>query len=169
MDEQINNEALNTKSNIELLFENLEKENDDIKDEFPSEDEFSIESQNLARHELRQEIYENIADLESLFGTTADATQVLTVMLVIQMEALQNSKTFDEYKANTIKRVEEIAGAEGSFNEYSKQSTSLLSAISEKSIVMPYMVKEDGLMGVIKDVSARATGVAQKIAEKFSK
>ena len=170
VDQVINTETLQQKSAIELIFENLSSAESFVEsaENAPTYAQLQAQLKLLAKQELRQSIYNYVADLDSLFGTIADASHVLTVMLIIQMEALNKSTSFEEYKSNMIGRVEELFGKVGSFNEYASESTKMITAIAERKVIMPYMVKEDGLMGVIRDVSERATGVAKKILEKLS-
>jgi antirestriction protein len=157
------------KSQLELLLEMLDEPTEMEEDErsFPSEEEYNLEKKALSKVELRQSITSTVGDIPSLLGTVADASQIQTIMLAIDMEALEIATSFADYKKNKIKRIEEISKSEDSFKKYSEESTKLIDNISNGTIIMPYMIKEGGLLGVISDVSTRATGVAKLIMSKF--
>ena len=111
----------------------------------------------------RTAIYE-VADLDSLFGTTADATQMLVLIASADAVALAQAADFASYKKTRLDALATLSGGEEGAAAMVQQAGKLLADVQAGTVVMPFLVKPDKASGVFADVAKRATGVALAIS-----
>ncbi|AOT09358.1 hypothetical protein [Pseudoalteromonas luteoviolacea] len=102
---------------------------------------------NLVKAEQRSRIHYEVADADSLIGTTSDTTHLLLVEFAKLTQAISIAASLDEVKSAAL------------------QSASLFAPIVDKQngeqLTFPYQHK--GTESVLAEIAARAQGVADII------
>lgn len=103
----------------------------------------------LQQQQLRQQIYNEAGDSDSLLGTTADAVQLLLFAFAQLTVALNQAKTLTE-----------VRQAATPFNDL---ATAFLGKVATGEVTLPFQAK--GLESVVADIESRATAVSRVLQE----
>ena len=127
---------------------------------------YSIEySPGEQKQQIRQGIYTDAADLDSLVGTTADAAHVLVLFACADAVALAKATDFADYKQSRMDALSALSGGgtEGAENMV-QHAGKLLTDVQSGAVVMPFLIKAGKVAGVFNDVATRATAVAKVLS-----
>lgn len=110
------------------------------------------------RNKIRNAIYTDVADSDSILGTVADASQMLTLAELIDLIALDQASSFAEYKQIRMAMIADISG--GDSEALITDVKQFMADVQSGEIIMPFLAKEGKATAVFKDIGERATGVA---------
>lgn len=100
------------------------------------------------RSAIRQKIFANAGDRDSILGTTADGAQLLLYGFASLVAALN--------KANSLADVREAAAP------FADLATSFLAKVQSGDVKLPFQAK--GMENVVADITTRATAVADALS-----
>lgn len=118
----------------------------------------AVEKTTQSRNAVRNSIYKNVADSDSMLGTVADASQMLVLGTLSDIVALDQASNFDEYKQIRMNLLAGMSGGDAS--SLIASAKDFLAKVETGEIKMPFLAKEGQATGVFEDVAVRATGVA---------
>lgn len=102
-----------------------------------------------ARSQIRQKIFANAGDRDSILGTTSDATQILLFGLASLVAKLATAQSLAEVRAAAA--------------PFAAMSGDFLSKVASGEVKLPFQIK--GTEGVIQDIEKRATAVSDTLIE----
>lgn len=116
------------------------------------------EASTQTRDAVRRSIYSEVADSDSMFGTVADASQMLVLASLADLVALESASTFEEYRQARLGLLAGMSGGDAS--SLIASAKDFLAKVETGEIKMPFLAKDGQATGVFEDVAVRATGVA---------
>ena len=117
------------------------------------------------RKAIRRAITKEVAGTDSLLGTTADGAQFAVAALLVDVIALDQARTFAEYKAARLSLMGELTGKDretGKAVNVPALAQSVFDKIKSGEVMLTAGLK--GVPGVLAEVMERSTKVAAIIA-----
>lgn len=109
----------------------------------PTQEDFNLQQQENRKKLVRGKINTQVADTDSLLGTTADGVQLLLFAF--------SQLTVGLHQANSLAEVREAAAP------FNALATDFLAKVSSGEVKLPFQAK--GLDSVVEDIEVRATAV----------
>ena len=123
---------------------------------------YSVEySPEEKKQQIRQGIYTDVADLDSLAGATADVAQVLVLFACADAVALAKATDFADYKQSRMDALSALSGGTEGAENMVQHAGKLLTDVQSGAVVMPFLIKPEKVAGVFNDVATQATAVAK--------
>lgn len=117
------------------------------------------------RKNKRFKIKRNVGDTDSLLGTTADGSQLAVAAMLVDIVALDEAKTFAEYKAAKLALMTQLVGkdrATGKAVNVADLSRDVLEKIKSGEILLTAVLK--GVPAVLAETMSKSTQVVKIIA-----
>lgn len=124
----------------------------------------------LGRDVVRNKIKNEVADTQSILGTTADGAQLAVTMALIDIVALDAEDSFAAYKATKTAILEQVFGTDpttGGTIDLPVFAQSVLDKIASQEVMLTGVVK--GVPGVLDEVMDRSTKVVAILAGASAK
>lgn len=118
----------------------------------------SAEKAMRVQKSIREAISNQVADTESILGTTADVTQLNAAAVLALIAAFKVGDTFPKFRGAFMGTIEALVPPADGADVYA-QAGAFLAAVQSGEVILTAALK--GLPTVINEMGARSTGVAQ--------